>query len=434
MEPTIHRSGAVDSLAFEAKTYGRVTRRLIPFLFLCYIVAYLDRVNVGFAKLQMLEDLRFSDAVYGFGAGIFFAGYFLFEVPSNIVLHRVGARIWIARIMITWGIISACMMFVRSARAFYLLRFLLGVAEAGFFPGIILYLTYWFPSERRARAVALFMSAVALSGVVGGPLSGWIMQELDGSLGWGGWQWLFLLEGIPSVLVGISVLFYLDDSIAHARWLSEREKKLLEVKLSADVRTEQAVEIRSIFSDRRVWLMSAVYFCLVMGLYGVTFWLPQIIENMGHQDIFVVGLLTAVPYGLATVAMILSSRHSDRTGERRWHLALSAFVGGGGLVLTALAGTHATLALTALSLATMGIMSALPVFWPIPTAFLGGGAAAAGIAMVNSLGNVAGFASPFMVGAVMEATGSLETGLLLLALSLALAGILVLVGTRRAQG
>lgn len=431
MEPTIRQPGPVDSVAFEKKTYGRVTRRLIPFLFLCYVVAYVDRVNVGFAKLQMLADLQFSEAVYGFGAGIFFIGYFLFEVPSNIILHRTGARIWIARIMITWGIISACMMFVRSAEGFYLLRFLLGVAEAGFFPGIILYLTYWFPSERRARAVALFMSAVALSGVVGGPVSGWIMQELDGSLGWGGWQWLFLLEGIPSVLVGIWVLFHLDDSIADARWLSEGEKTLLEAKLAADVRTEQKVEVRSAFSDPRVWLMSAVYFCLVMGLYGVTFWLPQIIESSGGQDIFVVGLLTAVPYGLATVSMILASRHSDRTGERRWHLAVAAFTGSGGLVLTALAGPHVGLALAALSLATMGIMSALPVFWPIPTAFLGGGAAAAGIALVNSVGNVAGFASPFMVGAVKEATGSLQTGLHLLALSLALGGVLVLAGTRR---
>ena len=423
-----------DPQTFEERTYGKVTRRLVPFLFLCYVVAYIDRVNVGFAKLQMLADLKFSEAVYGLGAGIFFIGYFLFEVPSNIILHRMGARVWIARIMITWGIISACMMFVHSVSAFYATRFLLGVAEAGFFPGIILYLTYWFPSARRARVVALFMSAIALSGVVGGPLSGWIMQALAGKFGWSGWQWLFLMEGIPSVLVGVWVLFYLDDSIAGARWLSADEKSSLQARIAADERSEQITGIVGAFADGRVWLMSAVYFCLVMGLYGVTFWLPQIIQSTGGQDVFTVGLLTAIPYGAATVAMVMASRHSDRTGERRWHLALATFTGGAGLVLSALTGGSALLSLAALSLATMGIMSSLPLFWPLPTAFLRGGAAAAGIAVINSLGNLAGFTSPFMVGTIKDATGSMAMGLYILALTLGLGGILVLAGTRGSDG
>nr|WP_315426185.1 MFS transporter [uncultured Albidiferax sp.] len=416
--------------ALEQATYRKVMWRLIPFLFLCYVVAYLDRVNVGFAKLQMLTDLKFSETVYGLGAGIFFIGYFLFEVPSNMILHRTGARVWIARIMVTWGIISSCMMFVTTPTMFYVLRFFLGVAEAGFFPGIILYLTYWFPSARRARVVALFMTAIALSGVVGGPLSGWIMQAFAGVNGWAGWQWLFLLEGIPSILVGISVYFYLDDSIAQAPWLTDAEKRLLIDNISRDEGARADHSLKQVFRNGRVWLMASIYFCFIMGLYGISFWLPQLIKTAGVKDVLDVGLLTMVPYTLAAVTMVLASRSSDRSGERRWHTAGAGFIGGVGLILSGIYGGDVTLAMAALSLATMGILTCLPLFWTLPTSMLRGSAAAAGIALINAVGNLAGFVSPFMVGSVKDATGSTTAGLYVLAASLFLGGILVLLATR----
>ncbi len=419
--------------ALEHATYRKVLWRLIPFLFLCYVVAYLDRVNVGFAKLQMLADLQFSDTVYGLGAGIFFIGYFLFEVPSNMILHRTGARVWIARIMVTWGVISSCMMFVTTPTMFYVLRFLLGVAEAGFFPGIILYLTYWFPSARRARVVALFMTAIALSGVVGGPLSGWIMQAFAGVNGWAGWQWLFLLEGIPSILVGIAVYFYLDDSIAQAPWLSDAEKRLLIDNIRRDEGTRADHSLQQVFRNGQVWLMASIYFCFIMGLYGISFWLPQLVKTAGVKDVLDVGLLTMVPYGLAAVAMVLASRSSDRSGERRWHTAGAGFVGGIGLVLSGIFGGDLALAMAALSLATMGILTSLPLFWTLPTSLLRGSAAAAGIALINAVGNLAGFVSPFMVGSVKDATGSTTAGLYVLAASLVLGGVLVLLATRGRQ-
>ncbi len=409
--------------------YRKVTWRLIPFLFLCYVVAYLDRVNVGFAKLQMLNDLKFSETVYGAGAGIFFIGYFLFEVPSNIILHRTGARVWIARIMVTWGLISAAMMFVNSPMVFYALRFFLGVAEAGFFPGIILYLTYWFPSARRARVVALFMTAIALSGVVGGPVSGWIMQTFAGMGGLAGWQWLFVLEGIPSVLVGIWVLFYLDDSIAAARWLAPAEKQLLIENIRSDEGVRAEHSIRQVFGNAQVWLMAAIYFCFIMGLYGISFWLPQLIKSAGVKDVLDVGLLTAIPYGLAAVAMVLASRSSDRSGERCYHLVAASIVGGAGLVLSGIFGGDVTLAMSALSLATMGVLTTLPLFWTLPTGLLRGTAAAAGIALINSVGNLAGFVSPFMVGAIKDATGNATAGLYVLAASLFAGGALVVLAT-----
>jgi D-galactonate transporter len=395
-------------------------------LLLCYVVAYLDRVNVGFAKLQMLQDLKFSETVYGLGAGIFFLGYFLFEVPSNVILHRVGARVWIARIMVTWGVISAGMMFVESATSFYVMRFLLGVAEAGFFPGIILYLTYWYPAARRARMTALFMSAIALSGVIGGPLSGWIMQSFAGMNDWKGWQWLFILEGLPSVLVGIATFFYLDDRIHHAKWLTSEEKALLERNIVAENASKQDLAIGAVFADPRVWLMSLIYFTFVMGLYGVSFWLPTIIKATGVKDALQIGLLTAIPYGSAVVAMILVSRSADRGRERRWHIAIPALLGAAGLVLSAVWGQNTVLAMTALTLATMGILTTLPLFWSLPTAFLAGAGAAAGIALINSLGNLAGFISPFLVGWLKDLTQSTNAGMYLLAASMVLGALLTL--------
>ncbi len=416
--------------ALEDQTYRKVAWRLIPFLFLCYVVAYLDRVNVGFAKLQMLNDLKFSETVYGLGAGIFFIGYFLFEVPSNIILHRTGARIWIARIMVTWGILSALTMLVTSSTQFYIVRFCLGIAEAGFFPGIILYLTYWFPAARRARVVSLFMTAIAVAGVVGGPLSGWIMQSFAGLNGWTGWQWLFLMEGLPSILVGIWVLFYLDDSIQGAAWLTPQEKTLLADNITADSVGKAEASLAQVLGNGRVWLMSAIYFCFIMGLYGVSFWLPQLIKSAGVKDVLNVGLLSAIPYGAAVVAMVLAGRSSDRTGERRWHIAGAALLGAAGLMVCGVYGGDVILSMAALSLATMGILTSLPLFWTLPTAFLGGAAAAAGIAVINSVGNLAGFASPYMVGAIKDATGSATWGLYVLAGSLVLGALLVILGVK----
>ena len=412
--------------SFETATYNKVGWRLIPFLLICYVVAYLDRVNVGFAKLQMLQDLKFSETIYGLGAGIFFIGYFLFEVPSNVILHRVGARVWIARIMVTWGVISAGMMFVESATSFYVMRFLLGVAEAGFFPGIILYLTYWYPAARRARMTALFMSAIALSGVIGGPLSGWIMQSFAGVNGLKGWQWLFILEGLPSVLVGIVTFFYLDDSIKQAKWLTSEEKALLERNIVVENTGKQDLSIRAVFADPRVWLMSLIYFTFVMGLYGVSFWLPTIIKATGVKDALQIGFLTAIPYGSAVVAMILVSRSADRSRERRWHIAIPALLGASGLVLSAVWGQNTVLAMTALTVATMGILTTLPLFWSLPTAFLAGAGAAAGIALINSLGNLAGFVSPFLVGWLKDLTQTTNTGMYMLAGSMVLGALLTL--------
>ncbi|MDR3452343.1 MAG: MFS transporter [Rhodoferax sp.] len=412
--------------SFEAATYRKVGWRLIPFLLLCYIVSYLDRVNVGFAKLQMLQDLNLSETVYGLGAGIFFIGYFLFEVPSNVILHRVGARLWIARIMVSWGVISAAMMFVSSATSFYVVRFLLGAAEAGFFPGVILYLTYWYPAERRGRMTALFMTAVALSGVIGGPLSGWIMHSLGGVSGLKAWQWLFILEGLPSMVMGIVTFFYLDDRIDHAKWLTAEEKALLEHNIVVENAGKQNLKIGAVFASARIWLMSLIYFSFVMGLYGVSFWLPTIIKATGVKDALQIGLLSAIPFAFGAVAMVMVSRSADRQRERRWHIAIPALLGAAGLVLSALWAQNTVLAMAALTLATMGILTTLPLFWSLPTAFLVGTGAAAGIALINSLGNLAGFASPFAVGWLKDLTQSTNAGMYLLAASMVLGALLTL--------
>ncbi|WP_175923236.1 MFS transporter [Burkholderia latens] len=412
--------------AFEEATYRKVSWRLTPLLLLCYVVAYLDRVNVGFAKLQMASDLNLSDTVYGLGAGIFFFGYFLFEVPSNIILHKVGARVWIARIMATWGVISILTMFVTTPAMFYVMRFLLGVAEAGFFPGVILYLTYWYPAHRRGRMTTFFMTAVALSGVIGGPISGFILKAFNGVSGWHGWQWLFLLEGIPSVLAGVLVFFALDDRIANAKWLTDDEKALLARNVDAEEATKEDLPLGTVMSSPRVWLMALIYFSFVMGLYGVGFWLPTIIKTTGVTDTVTIGLLSAVPYAAAVIAMILIARSADRRRERRWHLAIPAAFGAVGLVLSVIWAHETALAMLGLTLATMGILTTLPLFWSLPTAFLGGAAAAAGIAMINSIGNLAGFLSPYLMGWLKQATGTNDAGMYMLAGFLVLGGLLAL--------
>ncbi|NMM10453.1 MAG: MFS transporter [Polaromonas sp.] len=412
--------------AAETAVYAKVTWRLVPFLFLCYIVAYLDRVNVGFAKLQMLSDLKFSESVYGFGAGIFFIGYFLFEVPSNIILQKVGARLWIARIMISWGVISGAMMFVTSEWTFYVMRFLLGLAEAGFFPGIILYLTYWYPSERRGKITALFMTAVPLSGVIGGPLSGWILQNMAGTLGYAAWQWLFLIEAIPALVMGLLVITYLSDGIVQAPWLTENEKILMQKRIKIDSEHKEDHSLRQVFANARIWLFALIYFCFVMGLYGIGFWLPTIIKSMGIIGTFNIGLLSAVPYAIAVVGMVLVSRSSDRQRERRWHVAIPASLGAVGLIFSAVFASNTLLAMAALSLGTFGIMTSLPLFWSLPTAYLRGTAAAAGIALINSLGNLAGFVSPYLIGLIKDRTHSTDAGMYLLAGSLVLGALLTL--------
>ena len=417
--------------SFVDATYRKVAWRLLPFLFLCYVVAYLDRVNVGFAKLQMLSDLKFSETAYGLGAGIFFIGYFIFEIPSNLILHRTGARRWIARIMITWGFLSSSMMFVTSETMFYVLRFLLGAAEAGFFPGIILYLTYWFPAQQRGRIVALFMTAIAMSGVIGGPLSGWIMTGMAGVNGWAGWQWLFLLEGLPSVLMGVAVLFVLDDSIRGAKWLTTAEKDLLESRIAADQKSQAHLSVGQTLRDPRVLLLAGLYFCFIMGLYGVSFWLPQLIKGLGVSDLKTIGLLSAIPYGVAAVAMVLVGRSSDALQERRLHLVVPALLGAAGLALAGAYGSQPVLGMLALTLGTAGVLSVLPVFWTLPTALLGGAGAAAGIALINSVGNLAGFLSPYMVGAVKDATGNTTLAMFVLAGSMVLGAAVSVVATRK---
>jgi len=379
---------------FEAQTYRKVDLRLIPFLFLCYILAYLDRVNVGFAKLQMLKDLSLSDAAFATGAGIFFIGYFFFEVPSNVLLKKFGARTWIARIMISWGVVSACMIFVRTPWSFYAMRFLLGMAEAGFFPGVIFYLTLWYPSRLRASRTAWFVAAIAVSGVIGNPISGSIMDLLSGKMGLAGWQWLFLAEGIPSIIVGFWVIYYLNSSIAESPWLTRDEKELLAQNLLAEDQHKTEHKLIDAFKSGKVWALCAIYFTLMIGLYGIAFWLPTIVKAFGVKGYFEVGMITAIPYGVAVIGMILLSNHSDKTGERRLHYVLNVIAGAIGLVLSELFAGNPVLAIIFLSIGTLGVIGSMPLFWPIPSAFLAGTAAAAGIGIVNSVGNLGGYVGP----------------------------------------
>jgi D-galactonate transporter len=417
----------VDAPPAEHSVYSKVSWRLIPFLLLCYTAGYLDRVNVGFAKLQMLDELKFSETVYGLGAGIFFIGYVLFEIPSNIIMHRVGARIWIARIMITWGLISAAMVFVKTPTTFYVLRFLLGVAEAGFLPGILLYLTYWYPSSRRGRITALFLAGIPLAGMLGGPLSGWIMHSASGVGGWSGWQMMFLFEAVPSVLLGIAVFCLLDNNVRSAKWLSEPEKQLLEANLESDVHSTQVHSLRGAFTDPRMWILCVMYCFILMGEYGVLFWMPSIIKDTGVKDPLQVGLLSAIPYTATVIAMFLVGRHSDKTRERRWHLALSGVAAALGLGITAMFPHDTLIAVCGLTLGTMGVMAVVSQFWNLPPTLLGGVAAAAGIALVNSMGNVAGFISPYMLGWVKQHTGTTSIGLYILAASMIIGSVMVFV-------
>ena len=409
----------------ETATYTKVAWRLLPFLFLCYVCAYLDRINVSFAKLQMAQDLALSDAVYGLGAGIFFVGYLMFEVPSNLILLKVGARRWIARIMVTWGLISAGMMFVSGPTSFYVMRFFLGVAEAGFIPAILLYLTYWFPNKRRSKVTALFLTGIPMSGVIGGPLSGWMMTHFHGTHGMAGWQWLFLLQGLPTVVVGVVAFFFLNDRVADAKWLSSSEKALIQRDLAAEHQGQRLHSIRDGLTNPKVLLLSGIYFFFTMGLYGVSFWLPSLVKASGVKDPLDIGLLSSIPYAAAVVGMILISRNSDATGERRWHLSLAGVLGAIGLCASVFFAHDTTLAMVALTIGTIGVMATISQFWVLPPAILGGGAAAAGIALVNSVGSISGVVSPYVIGWVQTAYGTTGAGVFGLAVSLIIGSVLV---------
>lgn len=394
----------------------RVTLRLIPLLFCCYIVAYIDRINVGFAKLHLQGALGVDpdvfNSVFGFGAGLFFVGYFLFEVPSNLVLHRIGARIWIARIMIVWGLVSASFMFVKDVASFYALRFLLGAAEAGFFPGVILYITFWYPPAERARMIALFATGAVAAGVVGSPISGALL-EMDGMLGLAGWQWLFLLEGLPAVFLGLVVLIYLPNGPRDASWLSAEEKNWIASRVTASAPAGAGHSLRDCFASPIVWLLCMIYFLRNVGTYGYEMWLPTIVKNATGQSDAMVGLINGLPYLAAGVTMYLVGRSSDRTGERRGHMAGGALLATAGFALAATAKTP-LLAITGLVLAFSGSKASLPPFWALSTQFLKGAAAAGGIALINSVGNLGGFFGPYLVGVIKDKTGSNSGGLILL--------------------
>lgn len=426
--PVTRYPRAVSDPAVAASTLRKLRRRLIPFLFLLYVVAYLDRVNVGFAALDMSRELGFSARVYGLGAGIFFVSYTLLEVPSNLLLARLGARLWIARIMFSWGLVSVAMAFVSGPGTFYVLRFLLGAAEAGFFPGLIYYLTFWFPPRERARAVALFMTATAIAGVVGAPISSALLRL--NAWGLSGWQWLFIIEGVPAVLLAPVVLYRLTDAPAHAHWLTPEERAWLVGELRASSRPATThVTFREAAASRRLWLLALVYFCIVLAFYGVSFWLPQILQAAGSLGSARVVLISATPYVAAAVGMVIVGRHSDAASERRWHVAAPALVGALGFLLAVAVPSSLVLSLAALSVAALGIWGALGPFWALPAAFLRERAAAGGIAVVNSVGNVGGFLGPVVMGWLRDATGSFGAGLVVLAAVLA-GGALIVVALR----
>ena len=398
--------------------YRRITLRLLPFLMVLWILSWIDRVNIGFAKLQMLSDLNFSETVYGIGAGIFFLGYFICEVPSNLLLEFIGARKTIARITFLWGICCVAMMFVTTPAFFYVLRFFLGVFEAGFYPGVILFLTYWYPTERRAKVFGLFMSASALAGVIGGPLAGAILNGMNGVNGWAGWQWVFLLEGIPSILAGVVTLFYLTDRPAKAGWLTPEEKALVEADLARDAAALGPREhgILASLKDARVWQCIAIFFCIVTANSALTFFGPSVVREAGYTDPLTVGWIMSAAYLCGGAGMILNGRHSDRTGEARLHCGIPASIGALAIAAVGfLIPSSPVLAMMALTVAIVGTMSAIPVFWQIPGRFLAGSAAAAGIALINSVANLAGFGAPSAMGYLREQTGSASTGLYLVA-------------------
>ncbi|WP_419688414.1 MFS transporter [Burkholderia theae] len=417
---------APDSPAHQA-LYRKLNWRLLPFLLLCYTFAYLDRVNIGFAKLAMQSDLGFSDAVYGLGAGIFFLGYVLFEIPSNLLLPRIGARKTISRIMVLWGLTSAGMMFVHDETTFYAMRFLLGVFEAGFAPGMIFYLTYWYGQRRMASVMAVVMLAGPIGGIFGSPLSAWLMTGLSGAHGLAGWQWMFVVEGLPCVLLGALALKVLSDRPADATWLTDDEKRLL----AADLHTPGAGHhsFGQVVRDLRVYLLAFAYFTIICGIYAVSFWLPSILKADGVTDTMQIGLYSMIPYVCAAIAMVVIGRRSDRRGERRLHSAVPALIGAIALAAATAANGNLAVSLISMTIATAMIWTAYTVFWAIPSQYLKGNAAAGGIALINTIGLIGGFLSPTIIGAIRSATGSMAAGLLVM-VALLVAGAAVLVANR----
>jgi sugar phosphate permease len=419
----IHPSTAGDAAS---ALYNKLNWRLLPFLVACYMFAYLDRVNVGFAKIQMQSDLGFSDAAYGVGAGIFFLGYVIFELPSNLMLPKIGARLTFSRILVLWGITSACMLFVRNVPAFYAVRFLLGVFEAGFAPGMIYYLSCWYGPARMARAIALVFIAGPLGGIVGGPVSAWLMTTLPGVGGLAGWQWMFLVEGLPSIALGLLTLRVLSDRPADARWLSEDERLLLERETAPG--GHRANSFREVLRNPRVYVLAVAYFSIIFPIYAISFWLPTLVKEQGVSDTISLGWYAAIPYVAAATGMYLAGRRSDRVGERRYHCAVPALAAAASLVATVVADGNLVLTLVALTLATAFLWMAYTVFWAIPSQLVEGTAAAGGIALINTVGLSGGFWGPAVVGWTKTWTGSMHTGLFVMACTSAVAAILILSG------
>lgn len=422
-------NGVVETVESNRAVYRKVALRFIPFLMVCYVAAYLDRVNVGFAKLQMLSDLQFSEAVYGLGAGVFFIGYFLFEVPSNLYLHRVGVRATLCRIMVLWGLISGGFAFVNTPTQFYVMRFLLGAAEAGFYPGVILYLTYWFPSHVRARAIGLFMCAIPVAGLIGSPVSGWIMDGMHLKMGLAGWKWLFLIEAVPAVLLGIAAYLYLDDKPKDAKWLTDDERSIIQSDLAAEEKAKASTSsstLGQMLSNKFVWLLIVLVFSQALGQYALAFWLPSLIKGAGFASLSAIGAITAIPYGCAVVAMILATRSSDKRRERRWHLSIAFTLASIALCTSVFSAGSPYLVLLALCAAAAASFSASALFWTLPPAFLTGGVSAGGIAMINAIGALAGFVSPYLMGYVKETTGNTDLAVFAIAAVLLLAAMIAL--------
>lgn len=417
-------SNAPNDIAL-TKLYRKISWRLLPFLLLCYMMACLDRVNISYAKIAMQQEFGLTEAAYGLAAGMFFVGYVMFEVPSNLWLARVGVRRVFSRIMVLWGLASTAMLFVNDSTTFYILRFFLGVFEAGFTPGMILYLTLWFSGKRRAQVMTCVLIAGPMANLIGGPLSAWIMDTFAGVHGLEGWQWMFILEGSPCVVLGIIAFLYLSDTPAQAKWLSHEEKQLLAEDLGQVPATKQHT-FGAALRDWRIYVMAMTYFCLICGLYTVSFWLPTLLREAGVKNIFEIGLYSVIPYIAAIFAMTINARSSDRSAERRWHGAVPAFMGAIGLVLTGLNIGNLTLALCSITLTTMSVYAAYAVFWARPSTYLKGTAAAGGIALINSIGVFGGFVSPSIIGFLKMETGSFATGMTVMAALLVIGGLCTL--------
>ncbi|MDR5756318.1 MFS transporter [Caballeronia sp. LZ035] len=424
MQPT-ERSILAAALDDEhASLHRRISWRLLPMLFLGYVFAYLDRINIGFAALQMKGDLGFTDAVYGLGAGVFFASYFLCEVPSNLLMQKIGARLTMSRIMILWGITSCCMMFVKSPTSFYAVRVLLGVFEAGFAPGVMLYLTFWYPRHRLAQMTALFLSGSTIAGLFGSPLSGWILDSMNGVAGLRGWQWLFLIEGAPTVLLGVLALWLLPDTPHHARWLTPLQQQTVTREVSPG-RERDGHGFREALRDPKVYAIAAAWFTIVCGIYAVTFWMPMMLRSAGIATASAIGLWGIVPYGAGAIGMVLLSRNSDRSMERRWHAFFCCLSGAASLTALSFAAQNLPLTLIALSIATITLFAAMPILLSVPMATLPPKAAPGGIALINCIGLTGGFFSPFLLGWVKTATGNLNNGLYLIAVMLVLGAVII---------